>query len=137
MAFLQESGKILIASDIIQEDEVIPFKSEIEMTNSIASVEQNFVNTTTSLVSAMIFKHWKFDEEFVNIIKFVDFPDDAPEILQEDVYILNIIKTIIPINKPLTEQSIILGLKKADKYGFDYEILEDAIDEMLEALESE
>ena len=132
MAFLQETGKILIASDIIQEDETIAFKSEIELTNNIAQVEKSFVDTTTSIVSSMVFKHWKFDEEFVQIIKYADYPSQAPEEIAEFAQALNIVKTVIPINKSLTEQTIIFGLQKADKFGFNHEILEDSIDEMLE-----
>ncbi len=134
MAFLQETGKILIASDIIKEDETIPFQSEIETTNSIAQVEKSFLDTTTSIVSAMIFKHWKFDDEFVNIIKYADYPTQAPEEFAEYSQALHIIKTVIPVNKPLKEQSIILGLQKANKLGFNHELLEDSIDEILEVL---
>ncbi len=134
MAFLQETGKILIASDIIKDDETIPFKSEIETTNNVAQVEKSFVDTTASVVSAMIFKHWKFDEEFVEIIKYADYPTQAPEEIAEFSKALHIIKTIVPINKPLTEQSIVFGLQKADKFGFDHEVLEDSVDEMLEAI---
>ncbi|CAI6151288.1 MAG: hypothetical protein SPLUMA1_SPLUMAMAG1_01251 [uncultured Sulfurimonas sp.] len=53
-AFLQETGKILISSDIIQEDEDVSFKSEIEMTNNIAQVEKAYVDITT----AAVFEHW-------------------------------------------------------------------------------
>ncbi|NPA65270.1 MAG: HDOD domain-containing protein [Epsilonproteobacteria bacterium] len=134
MAFLQETGKIIIASEIIKEDETIQFQSEIEMTNSIAQVEKSYVDTTTSVVSALIFKHWKFDNEFVNIIKYADYPTQAPEEFAEYSQALHIIKTIIPVNKPLTEQSIILGLQKADKFGFNHELLEDSVDEILEVL---
>ncbi len=135
MAFLQETGKILIASDVIQEDETIAFKSEIELSNNIAQVEKSFVDTTTSIVSAMIFKHWRFDEEFVQIVKYADYPTQAPEEIAEFSQALHIIKTVIPVNKPLAEQSIVFGLKKADKFGFDHEILEDSIDEMLESMQ--
>jgi HD-like signal output (HDOD) protein len=133
MAFLQETGKILIASDIIQEDETIPFKSEIELANNIAVVEKSYVGTTTSVVSAMVFKYWKFDEEFIDIIKYGDYPTQAPQELAKFSQALHVVKTVVPVNKPLSEQSILFGLQKADKFGFDHEILEDAIDEMLEA----
>ncbi len=134
IAFLQETGKILIASDIIQEDETIAFKSEIELTNNIAAVEKSFVDTTTSLVSALIFKHWKFDEEFVEILKYADYPSQAPDAIQDLSSALHIVKTVVAVNKPFAEPSIILGLKKAEKFGFDHEVLEDSIDEMLEAM---
>ncbi len=134
MAMLQETGKILIASEIIQDDETFAFKSEIEMSHNIAQVEKSFVDTTTSVVSAMIFKHWKFDDAFVNTIKYGDYPSQSPEEIAQEAQALHIIKTIIPVNKPLEEQSIVFGLKKADKFGFDYTILEECVDDMLERL---
>ena len=50
---------------------------------------------------------------------------------------LNIVKTIIPINAPFSEQAINFGLRKARDAGYKYELLEDVIDEMLDVLESE
>ena len=51
-AFLQETGKILIASDVIQEDEATSFSSEIEMSNNLAQVEKMYVDVTSSEVTS-------------------------------------------------------------------------------------
>ncbi|MCX6051537.1 MAG: HDOD domain-containing protein [Campylobacterales bacterium] len=134
-AFLQETGKIIIASDIIQEDETTSFFSEVEMTNNIAQVEKAYVDVTSSEVTAKVFEHWGFDSEFIDIIKYADNPHAAPRGIQEYCIALNIIKTVIPINKPLSEISINYGLKKASDAGYDHRLLEDAIDEMLDAQE--
>ena len=133
-AFLQETGKILIASDIIQEDLTYNFKSDIGMTNNIAQVEFSYVEDTTATVTAAIFEHWKFDSVFVEMIRFSDNYLKAPEEIREYATALNIVKTIIPINSPLSEPSINFGLKKALDAGYDHEILEDAVDEMLDKL---
>ena len=133
-AFLQETGKILIASDIIQEDEVTTFSSEVEMSNDLAQVERSYVDVSSSEVTAKVFEHWKFDSDFINMIKFADKPAAAPEELQEFSLALNIVKTIIPINKPLSEQAINFGLKKASNAGYNHELLEDSIDDMLDTL---
>ncbi len=135
MAFLQETGKILIASDIIKEDETIQFRSEIEMTDNIAQVEKSFVDTTTSIVSAMIFKHWKFDDFFVEAIKYADYPIKVPEDVAEFSRVLFIVKSVIPVNKPLSEHSITLGLQRAKKLGLDTASLQMAIEEIQEAMQ--
>lgn len=133
-AFLQETGKILIASDIIQEDEGTSFSSEVEMTNDLAQVERSYVDVSSSEVTAKVFEHWKFDSEFINMIKFADNPAAAPEEIREFSTALNIVKTIVSINKPLSEQAINFGLKKAANAGYDHEVLEDSIDDMLDTL---
>jgi HD-like signal output (HDOD) protein len=134
-AFLQETGKILIASDIIKDDEDISFKSEVEMSNNLAAVEKSYVNVTSSEVTALIFEHWEFESEFVEMIRYADNPSAAPKELKEFSTALNIVKTALPINKPFSEQSINFALRKARDAGYEYEILEDVIDDMLDVIE--
>jgi len=131
-SFLQETGKIVIASDIIQEEVVTNFKSDVEVAVDIASVERSYVEASTAEVTAAIFAHWNFDHEFVQMISFSDTPNNAPEEIKEFSTALNIIKTIMPINDPLSERSITQGLKKAEEAGMDVHKLQKAIDALLE-----
>ena len=131
-AFLQETGKILIASDIIQEDLLTTFKSEVATSPNLAMVEFSYVDDTTASVTAAIFEHWKFDSEFVEMIRFSDSYLKAPEEVAEFATALNIIKTIIPVNDPLSEGAITRGLKKAMDAGYDYELLEDEVNALLD-----
>jgi HD-like signal output (HDOD) protein len=134
-AFLQETGKILIASDIIQEDEDISFASEVAVSNNIAQVELSYVGVTTSEVTAAVFEHWGFGEGFIEMIRYADKPKIAPEDLQELSMALHIVKTALPVNKPFSEVAINFALRKARDAGYDHEILEDVIDEMLDTME--
>ena len=134
-AFLQETGKILIASDVIQEDEDISFRSEIELSPNISQVEKSYVDVTSAEVTAEIFLHWGFSKKFIEMIKYSDNPSSASDEIKEYATALHIVKTVIPINKPLSEQSINYGLKKANDAGYNHEILEDAIDDMLDTME--
>ncbi len=136
-SFLQDTGKILIASDIIQEDETTSFYSEIELSNNLAQVEKMYVDVTSSEVTAKVFEHWNFDSDFIEMIKYADNPNAAPQELQEYSRALHIVKTIIPVNKPLSEVSINIGLKEAAQAGYNHEILEDVIDDMLKELEEQ
>lgn len=134
-AFLQETGKILIASAIIEEDETISFKSEIKNSNNLAVVEKSYLGVTTSEITAEVFEHWKFDKEFIEMIRFADNPQDAPDELREYSTALNIVKTIIPLNQPLSERSINFGMKLAQDAGYQRSVLESVIEELLETLE--
>ncbi|WP_310441360.1 HDOD domain-containing protein [Sulfurimonas sp.] len=133
-AFLQETGKILIASEVIQNDESISFASEVENSNNLAMVEKAYSNATCGEVTALIFKHWGFDSEFIEMIKYSDNPSSAPHEIKEYATALNIVKTIIPINKPLSEMSINFGLKIAADAGYNVELLESTVSAMLELL---
>ncbi len=135
-AFLQETGKILIASDVIKDDEDISFKSEVEMSNNLAQVEKSYVNVSSAEVTALIFEHWGFDNEFIEMIRYSDVPANAPKEVMEYATALHIVKTILAVNKPLSEQAINFGLRKARDAGYDYEILEDVIDDMIDTIEA-
>jgi HD-like signal output (HDOD) protein len=135
-AFLQETGKILIASDVIQEDEDVSFKSEIEQSNNLAQVEKAYVEVTSSEVTAKVFEHWGFGAEFVETIKYADNPTQAPSELREYATALHIVKTALPVNKPFSDQSINFALRKARDAGYNHEILEDVIDDMLDIIEA-
>ena len=131
-SFLQETGKIVIASDIIQEDMTTSFFSEIELTNNIAQVEKSYVDVSSAEVTATMFEHWAFDKDFVDMIKYSDNPNLAPESVKEYSKALNIVKSIVPINKPLSEVAINIGLKKAEDAGYDIELLKESIDDILQ-----
>lgn len=131
-AFLQETGKIVIASDVIQEGFATTFKSDIERAIDISKVERSYVEETTATVTAAIFTHWNFDKEFVEMIEYSDTPEKASAEIKEFAIALNIIKTIIPINNPFGEHGIAYGLKKAKDAGYETVKLQGAIDIILE-----
>jgi len=133
-AFLQETGKILIASEVIQNDEAISFASEVETSNNLAMVEKAYSNATCGEVTALVFKHWGFDNDFIEMIKYSDNPSAAPNEVKEYSTALNIVKTIVPINKPFSEVSINFGLKRAEDAGYNVALLQSAIDDMLKLL---
>ncbi len=135
-SFLQETGKIIIASDIMQEDLTMQFKSEIETATNIAIVEQSYVEDTTATITAAIFKHWKFDDEFVEMIKYSDDPSLAPDEVKEFSTALNIVKTAIPMNDPLSERAINFALQKAEQAGYNVEQLEACINEFFNMQDS-
>jgi HD-like signal output (HDOD) protein len=134
-AFLQETGKILIASEVIQNDEAVSFASEIENSSDIAMVERAYSNATCGEVTALVFKHWGFDNKFIEMIKYSDNPSLAPDEIKEFSTALNIVKTIVPVNKPFSEMSINFGLKKALDSGYNVSLLEKAISQIAQSVQ--
>ena len=106
------------------------------MSNNLAMVEKSYTDFTCGEVTALVFEHWGFDKEFVEMIKYSDSPSSAPEDIKEFSTALNIVKTIIPMNKPLSEMSINFGLKKASDAGYNHELLEDSVDDIIDTLEN-
>ncbi len=131
-AFLQETGKILIASSVIQDNETISFQSEVETSYKLSMVEKSYVGVSAAEVSSELFKHWGFDHEFIDSIKYSDNPKEAPQKVKKLSEALHIVKTIVPINQPYSDTSIRFGLKLAEDAGYDKAVLQTTIEEILE-----
>lgn len=131
-ALLQETGKILIADEIVKNDETFQFKGEIENSINIASVEKTFVGSTSSEITALIFEHWKFSPLIVEAIRFSDTYETAPDEVRPYALALKIVKTAIPLNSPLSERSVTIALNLIEKEGLNEMAFTQAIDAMKE-----
>jgi HD-like signal output (HDOD) protein len=107
------------------------------LSNNLAEVEKSYLDVTSAEVTAKVFEHWGFDSEFVNMIKYSDFPQSAPDDVKEYSLALNIVKTIVPVNKPFSNQAINFGLKKAKDSGYDCDLLEDVINKIIDKIEGD
>ncbi len=136
-ALLQETGKIIIADEIVKNDEVFQFKSDIETAINIPQIERMYVDTTSSEVTAKIFEHWGFDEFLVEIIRYSDQPEIADDEYREYATYLNIAKTALAVNAPLSQRNITIALNHAKKAGFDEKELSESIKLLQESYEGE
>ncbi|MFK5882620.1 MAG: HDOD domain-containing protein [Sulfurospirillum sp.] len=128
-ALLQETGKILIADEIVRNDEVYQFKSEIQTAYNISNVEKMYVGVTTAEVTSKIFEHWGFEDKMVKIIRFSDDYEKAEE-LRDFSLVLKILKTAVPVNSPLSERSINMAVAILEKEGMDVQLFLDTIQEL-------
>ncbi len=126
-ALLQDTGKILIADEVVKNDEVYQFKSEIQTAVDIATVEKMYVEATTAQVTSKIFEHWGFDDKMVNMIKFSDNYEDAED-LRDYSLALKILKTAVPINAPLSERSLAIAVNILEKEDMDVKLFLDAVE---------
>lgn len=134
--FLQEAGIFILANIANNENSVENFYKEIKLNKNIAKVENNFFNTSTSYVSAAIFKHWKLNKYLINSVEFVDDLDNCPNEFKYEAQILHIVKIACNILDPLSDENVARALKKAKEFGLDIKPLNTAItklqDRMLE-----
>ncbi|CAM3576660.1 HDOD domain-containing protein [Arcobacter aquimarinus] len=126
-ALLQETGKFIIADLIVNEGKSDLFKSKIASGASIEDTEKELLGFTTSEVTAKIFRHWKLSENLINLIENVDNVSKAEDEYKKKTQILDIIKTAAYINAPLSANNVKKALEKASAYGFDTNILKNAI----------
>ncbi len=129
-ALLQETGKIIIADEIVKNDETFQFKSEIESTINISMIEKMYVGISSAEVTSKIFEHWGFEAFIVNIIKYSDNYENAPEEYKEYSAILKIIKTAVALNAPLSQRNITIASNILKKENMSIDLFLDAIDEI-------
>lgn len=127
-ALLQETGKVLIADIILQNNEVFKFQADLEAMVSVAEVEKIYVGSTAGEVTAEIFKHWGFDNYFTNIIRYSDEPSKTKEDFGTFSAYLNIAKTVCAVNAIFSQRNITIALNRAKHFGFDSDKLNKAID---------
>lgn len=121
---IHEIGKTLICSSLGKEEGRF-FNALKNNPLNISSIEKEFCSYSSSQITALILKNWNFDENTIKIVQNIDTPND------KKTYILNVIKTIFNVKTPFTQESILSGIKKAEKYGLDLVHLKKALEELM------
>jgi HD-like signal output (HDOD) protein len=132
--FLQETGKFIVSDIAKEEHSVDKFLGNIKSGKNIAGVEEEFFETTTSKVTAAIFKHWKLSPKLVAMIEFVDDIEHCPEEYKEEAQILHVAKIACNILDPLNEKSCEEAIEKATTFGLPVTPLKKAIQKMQDRL---
>jgi len=127
-AFLVEIGKVLIAQELISEGKTEAFQEALNRLGDVDAAEKEVVGVDTPEVSASIFAQWKFEEGLIEVIKNSQNPMQAPEEYQRAASILHVVRTAVPMNGLLTDESVAAAAELVNKYGLDMESFETAIE---------
>jgi HD-like signal output (HDOD) protein len=124
---LHETGKFLLSETIINRGLLEEFRKKIDAGIDITTIENELVEITTHKVTAEIFRYWKFNNNLIEIIEFVDDVNACSKDNREKCQILDIVRTLFDLRNPLSEESKQKALQKAKEYNFDLEYLNYAI----------
>ncbi len=136
-AFLQETGKFIIAEVIKTNKQQKKFLNQLEVTKNTALVEKEFLGFSCARITANIFKHWNLSHNLIFSIGFVEDLENCPKEYIQKVQILEIIKILCDIRSPLSAQNIHRAVNKANEYGFDTKLLLQAIESIKFKLEND
>jgi HD-like signal output (HDOD) protein len=106
IAFLMETGKILIAKDILHSQKEEEFISDLNTYRDIAYVENMHTMMTTAQINTLIFKHLNLNDTFWESMNYLDDDKTPPEAVSEMVIALRIIRSAINIEEQLTQGSV-------------------------------
>lgn len=137
-AFLQESGKFLINTAIVESNQVDEFSPQVkEKFDDISSVEKDFIGMNGADVTSAIFKHWNIAPNILNSIKYSDDLSKASPRFEKQAKILNITKLVCNIVKPFDDICLEKARQKVQEYDLPLEQFDEAVKKMKIRIEEE
>jgi HD-like signal output (HDOD) protein len=133
LSLLMELGKVVSAIVLSESNKIDEFKSRIktaETVEEITAIEQEILGIPSDWIAALMFKHWKFNESMIEIIRNIGEPEKASESLQKATQVLHTVKEAVPFIHPLCEPCLQSAYESADRYGLDSAGLQAAIDSL-------
>ena len=130
-AFLVEIGKVLISQYLLQENLQTQFKEALQELQNVEAAEIQVIGVHAPEVSATVFTHWKFEEKLVETIRHCVDPQNAPDDTKKAAQSLHVVRTAVPINGIMTQESISAAKLLVDQYGLDMESFLQAIENVL------
>jgi len=106
IAFLMETGKILIAKDIIESNKTEEFLADLLAYNDISYVENIHAMMTSAQINALIFEHLNLNDTFYESMKYLDNEHSAPSHIADIVTALRVVRSAIDVREQLTEASL-------------------------------
>ena len=133
-ALLQQTGVFILSEMIISHDLTQKFQEKLQNNEEISQIEKELIGTTTSQVTAKIFKHWKLSENLIDTIEHVDDLNACKSEFLKKAQILHIAKILCNPKNPFSEIQITKALRKAKEFNFDLEALKKSIEVLQDRL---
>ena len=121
-SFMLEVGKIVLAHELVENNQDIEFKEKIKkITGSVdlALLETEIFDMTNEEVTAKIFEQWNLETELSNSILYSNAPEEAPDHIKEFARALKVVKTAVNIFNQLDDVSINNATLLINEYGFE------------------
>lgn len=106
IAFLMETGKILIAKEILETKQIKNFHQDLSTFNDIAYIENKYTMMTSAQINALVFEHLNLNDTFIESMKYLDNEYEIPDNVKSMVIALQVVRAAINITEQLTDKSI-------------------------------
>lgn len=120
-AMLQDIGMLLIASEVIKNNETSQFLADLDINYDTERTEKSYVETTAATLSAEILKHWNFNTQLIELIEQSTNPSG------NEGWILKISRIGASPRFCLSERSINRAVNLATKTNLDPQKLEETL----------
>ncbi len=119
MAFLMETGAILIAKNIIEHHDKEAFLNDIRNHHEIRVAENIHVNMSTAQVNALLFEHWNFEDIVIECMRTLD-GENTPSFIVENLSVaLRAVRLAVNLKEQFSERSIKRSVKLLEQHQID------------------
>ena len=118
IAFLMETGKILIAKDVLENKKEEEFLNDLIRYEDVAYVENIHTMMSTAQINTLIFKHLNLNDTFWECMKYLDNEHETPQHIQDMVTALQIVRTAVNIQHQLSEKSVNAALELLEQHNY-------------------
>ena len=122
-AFLMESGKIIMANEILKSNSLERFHHFISE-SSVLEAEKELFELSSFGASAKLFKEWLFSEDFTELIAGVENPQTPEQ------RVLEVLVMLINTQEIISQNSINKALALVEAYGFNSEKFLEAVEKV-------
>ncbi len=119
LALIMETGKVIFAQEMRASDYANLFTEEIYQAKSVEEVEDKYGGTTSYYIGGLLFEHWNFSPRYTQILKALDYADEAEDVDELDLDILDVIRTAINIKGFLDKENMEKSLALVKELGMD------------------
>jgi HD-like signal output (HDOD) protein len=127
-AFLVEIGKVLISQQIMADGKEEIFRDALKNLQDVEAAEREVLGVDTPEVSATVFEHWRFESGLVDVIRNCTNPDKAEDEDKKAARILHVVRTAVPINGTITDESKKVAKELITKYELNMEAFDKALE---------
>jgi len=119
-SFLMETGKIILAEELKEENKEKDFSKEISNAKTIleiSNIEKKYLGISSETMTAKILEHWNFEPKMIKAIEYSIEIEKANETIKPYAIALNIVKNAINND----ENNIVEAYKVIENYNLDKE----------------
>lgn len=127
IAFLMETGKILIAKEVLQNGQEDEFKNDLSRYQDISDVETIYTMMNTAQINTLIFQHLYLNDSFCESMKYLNNEYEVPDRIKDTIIILQIIRTAINVQDQLSEYSLSNAFKLLEENNYNIDIFKRAV----------
>jgi len=129
LALIMESGKLILAEEVIASDYTGEFRKGFNECESIQEYEKSVINTTSYYLTALLFEHWKLEPTYVKLLKSLDFQEKEKQpvnkVKKAYMNALDVVRTSINLKDILSDAGIEKASLIVAEMGHDQKVFKD------------